>query len=165
MSRTQPSARPSPYEPLIRSAGILVFRRSADAPEFLLGRHGGPFWIGRSEGGWTIPKGQLEPGEDAETAARREFLEETGLALSAPLTPLGEVRSSRKVIDAYLAEADLDLAGFVSNTFELEWPKWSGRISVHPELERVAYCTAADAVRLLAKSQRPLIQRALDLIG
>lgn len=30
-------------------------------------------------GKWTPPGGQLEPGEDAETAAHRELLEETGL--------------------------------------------------------------------------------------
>jgi len=58
-----------------RSAGIVLFRRlrPADSPdkaatesfEVLLGHPGGPFFIRRDEGHWTIPKGEPDdPGDD-----------------------------------------------------------------------------------------------------
>lgn len=145
---------------VLRSAGILVYRRRAGDLEYLLGHHGGPFWARRHEGAWTIPKGQIEPGEDAQMAARREFLEETGLLLEAPLEPLGQVRTPKKVIEAYLAEANLELTTFTSNSFSLEWPKGSGRVQTWPELDRLAYWSTADAERLIVQGQRPLIARA-----
>ena len=41
---------------------------------------GGPYWCKKDEGAWSIPKGEMDEGEDAEVAARREFMEETGVA-------------------------------------------------------------------------------------
>ena len=53
------------------SAGGIVFRVVAGQPLFLL--------IRDSYGNWGFPKGHLERGERAETAALREVMEETGL--------------------------------------------------------------------------------------
>ena len=51
---------------------------------------GGPLWARRDEGSWSIPKGEIEPGEKAEDVARREFREELGLEPPAGrLLPLG----------------------------------------------------------------------------
>jgi 8-oxo-dGTP pyrophosphatase MutT (NUDIX family) len=53
------------------SAGGVVYRLEDDRPVFLL--------IRDSYGHWGFPKGHLERGERAETAALREVMEETGL--------------------------------------------------------------------------------------
>ena len=148
-----------------RSAGVLVFRRSDAGPEVLLGHMGGPFWARKQERAWTIPKGLIEEGEPPEAAARREFLEEAGLALDALLTPLAPVRASGKQLLIWLAEADLDLAGFVSNTFELEWPPRSGRTITVPELDRIAYLGVDEARRLIVAGQSPVLEEALALLS
>lgn len=144
---------------------MLVWRRAAEGPQFLLGHHGGPFWAGRNEGAWTIPKGLIEADEADEVAARREFLEETGLAVEATLARLTPVRASGKVLLIWLAEADPDLAAFSSNVFEVEWPPRSGRTRSYPELDRIAWWSAADALRLIGKGQRPILQEAIGRLG
>ena len=48
----------------------------------------------RQDGSWGVPGGKVEPGEDLKCAALRETLEETGLALTNVLTPLGCVTNS-----------------------------------------------------------------------
>ena len=73
------------------SAGVLLFRRRPRL-EVFLAHPGGPFWARKDEGAWTIPKGYIEPGEEALAAARREFEEETGLAVEGTFIPLGSIR-------------------------------------------------------------------------
>src|SRR3954454_21805194 len=113
-----------------RSAGILLYRLTPGGDcEVLVGHMGGPFWAKKDAGGWSIPKGEYEPGEEAFAVALREFEEELGSPCPASeFTPLGEVRASGKVLTVWAAEGDLDATTAVSNTFELEWPPRSGRI-------------------------------------
>jgi predicted NUDIX family NTP pyrophosphohydrolase len=100
----------------------------------LLVHPGGPFWRTKDDGAWSIPKGELEPGEDPRDRARTEFAEETGTALGdVELIALGEVRQKGgKVVIAFAAAGDLDADAIVSNTFELEWPPRSGRLTSFP---------------------------------
>ena len=51
------------------SAGLLLYRRGASGLEVFLAHPGGPFWIRRDAGAWTIPKGMVEPGENELTTA------------------------------------------------------------------------------------------------
>jgi predicted NUDIX family NTP pyrophosphohydrolase len=106
------------------SAGILLFRRTGSGLEVLLAHPGGPYFAAKDAGHWTIPKGEVEPGESLEDVACREFAEETGHALgSAALLPLGEIRQKGgKVVHAWAVEGDLDPAAATSNTFTTEWP-------------------------------------------
>jgi predicted NUDIX family NTP pyrophosphohydrolase len=98
-----------------------MFRRGNGAPEVLLAHPGGPFWARRDEAAWTLPKGEIAPGEAPLDAARREFLEETGFASAPPFLPLGELRQkSGKRISAWAFEGDADPAALSSNLFELE---------------------------------------------
>ncbi|MGZ3306687.1 MAG: NUDIX domain-containing protein, partial [Asticcacaulis sp.] len=114
------------------SAGILLFQRGDD-PRVLLVHPGGPFWAKKDLGAWSIPKGEYLPPEDAETAARREFAEETGGRLTAALIPMGEARQkSGKVVTAFAAEQSFDVAQLKSNLFEMEWPPRSGRRQSFP---------------------------------
>ena len=124
----------------------------------LLVHPGGPFWARRDDGAWSIPKGEFDPSETAEAAARREFAEETGIMLTTVLTPLPPVVQSRaKTVHAFAAEGDVDPADVRSNRFEMEWPPRSGRMQSFPEVDRVAWFTLGDARMKLVGGQRPLL--------
>lgn len=139
------------------SAGILMWRRRAEV-ELLLGHFGGPFWAKRDAGAWAIPKGLIEPGEEAEACARREFAEELGVAPEGPLVPLGRIRQKGgKWVEAFALEGDLDPATIVSNSFALEWPPKSGRIQSFPEIDRAAWFSLAEARDRILPSQRGIL--------
>ncbi len=92
-----------------QSAGILMYRRGNDDNEVLLVHPGGPFWRNRDLGAWSIPKGEHDESEDAESAARREFKEELGVGACGLLDSLGEVRQSGgKIVRAYALAGNLD---------------------------------------------------------
>ena len=61
-----------------KSAGILLYRFQKDGVEVFLVHPGGPFWVNKDNGSWSIPKGEYNDDEDALEAAQREFQEETG---------------------------------------------------------------------------------------
>ena len=71
------------------SAGILLWRRQDDRLEVLLAHMGGPYWVNKDLGHWTIPKGEIEEGEEPVAVARREFAEETD---TSPRHPAGRAR-------------------------------------------------------------------------
>lgn len=157
-----------------RSAGVLLFRaaggsvgEAAGGWEVLLGHMGGPFWAKRETGAWSVIKGEYEPGEAPEDAARREFQEELGLPLpEGELLPLGEVRQSGgKTVTAWALEADLDPDRIVPGTFELEWPPRSGRIVEFPEIDRVAWLGLDEARGRIVTAQRAFLDRLTELRG
>ncbi|MFF2848067.1 NUDIX domain-containing protein [Streptomyces sp. NPDC058001] len=150
-----------------RSAGLLLFRRSPDGPEVLLGHMGGPLWARRDHGAWSIPKGEYAPPEEAWNAALREFQEELGLAPpDGDALPLGETRQAGgKTVTAWAVEADLDPAAVVPGTFTMEWPPRSGRTGTFPELDRVAWYGLAAARDALIKGQVVFLDRLADLLG
>src|SRR4030095_16712291 len=53
-----------------RSAGLLVYRltESGDGPEVLIAHMGGPFWARKDAAAWSIPKGELDEGEEPRAA-------------------------------------------------------------------------------------------------
>jgi predicted NUDIX family NTP pyrophosphohydrolase len=147
--------------PSRRSAGILVYRRRDGLLEVLIGHMGGPFWARRDAGGWSVPKGELDAGEEPLAAARREFAEELGRpAPDGPMLELGELRqASGKVVTVWAVEGDLDPADVVPGTFAMEWPKGSGRLQEFPELDRVEWCDLPTARDRLVAGQRPFLDR------
>jgi predicted NUDIX family NTP pyrophosphohydrolase len=144
-----------------RSAGILLFRRTADQLEVLLGHMGGPLWARREQAGWSLPKGEYLPDEQPLAAALREFAEELGIAVpDVHLIELGAVRQpSGKVVTVWAGESDLDLADFAPGTFEMEWPRGSGRAQTFPEIDRVAWLDLAAARPALVAGQREFLDR------
>ena len=149
-----------------RSAGVLAFRRTGGQLEVLLVHPGGPFWRNKDRGAWSIPKGEFGAGEDAEVAARREFAEELGTAVTTPLIGLGEIKQrGRKVVEAFAAEADLDADAIVSNEFELEWPPRCGRIGRFPEVDRAAWFGLAEARERINSAQAVLLDRLAEIVG
>lgn len=142
------------------AAGILVYRRAAEAIEVLLAHPGGPYWANKDQGAWAIPKGEAMPGEDLLACARRELAEETGLVVSGPFIELGHVRQkSGKEIHAWGAEGDGDPSAMRSNTFTMEWPPRSGRSAVFPEMDRCAWFDLAEAHRRILPAQADFLER------
>jgi len=146
----------------VRSAGLLVFRTTRLGPEFLLVHPGGPFWRSRDDGAWSIPKGLIDPDEDELVAAQREFREETGLAPpTGPYQRLADLRQkSGKTVLCWLVAGDLDLASFRSNTFEMEWPRGTGRSITAPECDRAAYFPTEHAMQKVLAGQAGFIAEA-----
>jgi len=149
-----------------KSAGLLMYRRRGGGVEVFLVHPGGPFWAKKDEGAWSVPKGLYEEGEDPLEAARREFTEETGFAVTGELLPLGTVRmKSGKTVAAWAFEGDADPAALKSNTFEMEWPPRSGRMQKFPEVDRGAWFPLEEARVKIVKGQRPLLERLEEALG
>ena len=138
-----------------KSAGLLMFRRSPDGRvQILLVHPGGPFWVNKDLGAWTVPKGEHDDSEDALEAAKREFAEETGFPVSGPFLPLGSLKQpSGKTVSVWAFESDCDPAALVSNEFEMEWPPKSGRKASFVEIDRAEWFSPSEARKKLTKGQ------------
>ena len=144
------------------SAGLLVYRGTADDVEVFLVHPGGPYWARKDLGAWSIPKGEISADEDPLLAAHREFEEETGSAVDGPTIALGEIRqTSGKRVQAWAICGDLDASQIRSNTFEIEWPTRSGLMRAFPEVDRAAWFAIDEARRRILPSQEPLLDRLL----
>lgn len=142
-----------------RSAGILLYRRGSDSLEVFLGHMGGPFWAKKDAGAWSIPKGLIDADEEPLAAALREFEEEVGLpAPAVEYVLLCDARyASGKVVTVFAAESDFHVETLTSGTFELEWPRGSGRMHTVPELDEVRWFSLGEARTRLVKGQVPVI--------
>ena len=93
------------------SAGILLFRRGSAGIEVMLVHPGGPFWAKKDLGAWSIPKGLAGEGEELLAAAKREFLEETGMTIEGEFLDVGRHKQpGGKTIAAWACEGDFDPA-------------------------------------------------------
>jgi len=135
-----------------------MYRRRASGLELFLVHPGGPFWARKDAGAWSIPKGEIEPGEAPIDAARREFAEETGSAVVGDFASLGWVRMrSGKVVHAWAVEGEIDADAIQSNVFTLEWPPRSGRQRQYPEADRAAWFPIDEARQRILAAQAPLL--------
>jgi predicted NUDIX family NTP pyrophosphohydrolase len=149
-----------------QSAGLLMYRKHAGTLEVLLGHPGGPFWKKKDLGAWTIPKGELETGEDLLQAAQREFEEELGCKAVLPFLALGSVtQKSGKVVHAWAFQGDCDPSTVRSNLITIEWPPKSGKQMEIPELDRVEFFSVTDAAEKINPAQRPFLERLRTLVG
>lgn len=147
------------------SAGILPYRWADGALEVLIVHPGGPLWAHKDLGAWSIAKGELDPGERPEVAARRELLEETGWEVVGPLVPLGTVvLKSGKTVHGFATELDVDPSTLRSGTFALEWPRGSGLARAFPEVDRAAWFTPHEAKQRLNIGQAPLVDRLANAV-
>lgn len=149
-----------------RSAGILAYRFSAGLTEVLLVHPGGPFWKNKDDGAWSIPKGEYDDQENVLTAAKREFLEETGhMITEEKIIPLTSIKQkSGKWVDAFAIEYDLDVTSVKSNVFEIEWPPRSGRMQSFPEVDRAGWFTIDAARAKILAAQIPLLDELTRLL-
>ena len=143
------------------SAGVLLYRARDGVVEVLIAHPGGPFWAGKDDGAWSIPKGEYADGEDPWTVAQREFAEEVGLTVpDGPRVDLGALQQpSGKVVTVFAVRGDVDVTDTHSNTFTLEWPKGSGRMREFPEVDQVGWFPVATARDKLLTGQRAFLDR------
>lgn len=148
---------------MVHSAGLLLFRRHGGSVELLLGHMGGPYWAGKEDHAWSVPKGIHDEGERDDLAvALREFEEEMGSPPPEGWTlDLGSVKSGSKTITVFAREGDFDADDATSNTFTMEWPPGSGRIEAFPEIDRAAWVDADAARTMLTKAQGEFVDRLL----
>jgi predicted NUDIX family NTP pyrophosphohydrolase len=148
------------------SAGVLVWRRQDDGIEVFLVHPGGPFWAKKDAHAWSIPKGEIEPGEEAFAVALREFGEETGQTIAGGFIALPRLKQkSGKLLHAWAVEGEVDAARVVSNEFELEWPPRSGRKQLFPEIDRAAWFPLAEARERLHAGMAPILDELARVLG
>jgi len=138
-----------------------MFRRHRHRVEVFIARPGGPWFPNRERDIWTIPKGEVEPGEEKLDAAIREFREEVGLTASPPYIELGWIRQKGgKTIFAWAFEGDFDESKPIrSNMVEIEWPPGSGRRKRWPEIVQAKFYGIDEAREHLKQAQHPLLDR------
>jgi predicted NUDIX family NTP pyrophosphohydrolase len=150
----------------VQSAGLLVYRKREGETEVLLVHPGGPFWLNRDAGAWSIPKGEFADNEVALDVARREFQEELGSpAPDGNIAALGTIRQAGgKTVHAWAVPGDVDVTHVTSNTFEIEWPPRSGKMQEFPEVDRAEWFGLAEALRKMLPAQREFIDRLEALL-
>ena len=139
----------------------MMYRLRESRPEVFLAHPGGPFFRNRDEGAWTIPKGEIEPGDDPLSTATREFEEEIGMRPAGEYLPLGAIRQrAGKVVHGWAFEGDRDESTPIrSNTFVMEWPPRSGRRTAFPEIDRAEFFDLETARRKINPGQVPFLER------
>lgn len=149
-----------------KSAGILMYRRTGETIEVLLVHPGGPLWAKKDAGAWSIPKGEIEEGEDPLSVARREFHEETGCAVEGDMIPLPDVtQRGGKVVSTWAVEGNCDADAIRSNTFSMEWPPKSGRTAEFPEVDRAGWFAPDESRVKLNAAQVSAVDALCDYLG
>jgi predicted NUDIX family NTP pyrophosphohydrolase len=137
------------------SAGLLMYKRHAGIVKVFLVHPGGPFFVNKDEGYWSIPKGLVEGNEDLLKAAIREFEEETGINPKGDFIALNSVKQkSGKTVYAwafeYFGNEEIKI---VSNHFEVKWPPNSGKKQSFPEVDQGKLFTIAEAKQKMNSAQ------------
>ena len=164
---------PTKFEPCVvkdRCAGPAFCYKVAVRREFSSGgvivrRLRGRWWVaairpnGKPDGVWALPKGLIDPGEQAAETAVREVAEETGLRGRLD-QKLGDVR--------YVYTRDGERIFKVVSFYLLRW--LGGRIGDIPagmelEIAEARWLPLDDAPRLLAYGgEREMVTKALSLL-
>lgn len=149
-----------------KSAGILLYRFKNLTLQIFLVHPGGPFWSKKDTGAWSIPKGEFNGEEEPKEAAKREFKEETGKEVTVDLITLTpRKQKSGKIIHAFAGNQDLDELKIKSNTFTIEWPPRSGKMTEFPEIDKGAWFDVPTAKEKINGSQIVFIDELLRKIA
>lgn len=147
-----------------QSAGLLIYRRRNGRLEVFLVHPGGPFWQNKDLGAWSIPKGEFADGDDPLEAAKREFHEETGFTAQGPFHAVPPLKQpSGKVVHAWIVVGDFDPKQLRSNTFELEWPRGSGKLREVPEVDKAEWFALDVAREKILPGQRGFVDSLEEL--
>jgi predicted NUDIX family NTP pyrophosphohydrolase len=146
-----------------QSAGLLLYRKNKNMLEVFLVHPGGPFWKNKDEGAWSIPKGEFDENEEPLHEAIREFSEETGQEVSGKFMELKPVvQKSGKTVFAWALEKNIDVANFISNNFEMEWPPRSGKFQSFPEADKGKWFLIDEAKKKINAAQVSLLTELED---
>jgi predicted NUDIX family NTP pyrophosphohydrolase len=149
-----------------QSAGILLYRKTDHQLHVFLVHPGGPFYINKDAGAWSIPKGEFLDDEDPLVAARREFLEETGKAVDGDFIALAPIQQKGgKKVYAWAIEGDIDHETIISNTFEMEWPPRSGKMKSFPEVDRAGWFSVEEAKVKIIAAQMGLVDSLTQILS
>lgn len=148
------------------SAGLLMYRQGEPGLEVFLVHPGGPFWVNKDLGAWSIPKGGYVADEPALDAAKREFHEETGFTAQGQFLELGVVKQAGgKLVTAWAFAGDFDAAKLTSNLCQIEWPPRSHRMIQVPEVDRGAWFSLPAARERILRTQIPFLDRLKRLLS
>jgi predicted NUDIX family NTP pyrophosphohydrolase len=143
-----------------------MFRRAPHGLEVLLVHPGGPFWVGKDAGAWSIPKGEVQEGEELVETARREFEEELGIKPVGTLVPLTPVKQKAgKVVHAWALEGDCNPASCKSNMFKVQWPPRSGKWVEFPEVDDVKFFPVGEARTRINPAQVQFLEELQTLVA
>lgn len=146
-----------------KSAGLLLFRKINNYTEVFLIHPGGPFWKGKDNGAWSIPKGEFNEDEESLAAAKREFREETGQTIDGKFIELKTIQQKGgKLIHAWAVEGNIDAENIVSNLFKIEWPYKSGRLQSYPEADKADWFSVEEAKKKINLAQTALIDDLME---
>jgi predicted NUDIX family NTP pyrophosphohydrolase len=132
-----------------QSAGTLLYREGSEGLEVLLVHGSG--WYNR-KAPWSIPKGEPDPEEtDLEAVARRETLEEAGVAVTGPLVSLGDMiyRKSRKQVHCFAGPAPADARPHLAS--------W--------EVDQAAFVPLPRAREILHPDQQVFLDRLIERLA
>jgi predicted NUDIX family NTP pyrophosphohydrolase len=142
-----------------------MYRIKDGVIQVLLAHPGGPYFVYKDEGSWTIPKGEPDADEDLLLTAQREFEEETGVKPSGLFVKLKPIQQKGgKIVHAWAFAGDCDPAAIRSNTFTTEWPPKSGRKQEFPEIDRAEFFDLATARKKIKAGQEALIDELVVLL-
>lgn len=148
------------------SAGILLFKKMGNSISYFLVHPGGPFWKNKDAGAWSIPKGEMELGEDPLERAIIEFKEETGKMVQGEFIVLQLVKQKGgKTVYAWALEFDIQTSGLYSNTVEIEWPPRSGKIIEIPEVDRWEWFGSDEAKKRINPAQAAFITELEEMLN
>lgn len=140
-----------------------MYHRSPNGIEVFLVHPGGPFWVKKDLGAWSIPKGEYSSDEDPLAVAKREFIEETGMVVDGNFISLGEVKQAGgKLVSAWAVEGDCDPSGMKSNTFQMEWPPRSGRMAEFLEVDGWEWFSVEEARERILSGQQVFLERLVE---
>jgi predicted NUDIX family NTP pyrophosphohydrolase len=151
------------------SAGLVLYRKRNEQLEIFLAHPGGPFFAHKDDGHWTIPKGEVETGEDMLATAIREVEEETGLVIEkrANFIELGSIKQKGgKIVHGWGVEYSGPEPGpCKSNVFHMEWPIGSGQMKAFPEVDRAEFFPLDTAKVKVKPTQVPLLERLAEILA
>ena len=148
------------------SAGLLMYRIKGGVLQVLLAHPGGPYFVNKDNGAWTIPKGEPDADEDLLVTAQREFEEETGVKPTGPFLPLKPIKQKGgKIVHAWAFEGDCDPAASKSNTFKIEWPPKSGKQMEFPEIDQTEFFDLETARTKIKAGQERLIEEFVKMVN
>ena len=133
--------------PMKQSAGTLLYRKGVNL-EVLLVHPSGAY---NRKSPWGIPKGEPDPGEALEDAARRETREETGVEVTGPLAPLGSIQyvKSRKTVYCYAGP----------------FPEGATPTCASWEIDGVEFMAIEQALQRIHPDQRPFLDRLVRMLS
>ncbi len=150
----------------VHSAALLPFRITDEgAIEVFIAHMGGPFFAHKDAGAWSVVKGEFDPRiEDSLEAAHREFTEEVGAPPPAgDLVKLADVTLRHgKIVTTHAVQTAEPVEFVESNTFEMEWPRGSGKIASFPEMDGGRWMTLDEARAKIANGQQPIFDYLAD---